>query len=87
MGDIGGFNTEFRLAADYNFMLKMLSFTRNGFISNQILVDFFAGGQSHNLAIIKENYLVRKLNFGFSILLFVYFVRDFIRYFRGFFLG
>lgn len=87
MKDIGGFNTEFRLAADYNFILKMLSVTRNGFFFNQVLVDFFAGGQSHNLAIIKENYFVRKSNFGFSISLFIYLIRDLIRYFRGSLLG
>lgn len=87
MEDIGGFNTEFRLAADYNFILKMLSFTRNGFFFNQVLVDFFAGGQSHNLAIINENYLVRKSNFGFSLSLYVYLIRDLIRHLRGNLLG
>jgi hypothetical protein len=87
MEDIGGFNTEFKLAADYNFIVKMLSFTRRGFVSNQVLLDFFAGGQSHNLAIVNENYLVRRSNYGFSISLLVYLVRDLIRYFRGILLG
>lgn len=77
--DIGGFDTRFRLAADYDFILRMLKKTRNGYFSNQVLVDFYAGGQSQKLAIVSENYAVRKSNYGFTIYLCFTLIRDLIR--------
>jgi len=82
--DIGGFDTRFRLAADYDFILRMFKKTRNGYLSNQVLVDFYAGGQSQKHAIVRENYHVRKSNYGFSIYLYFAFLKDLIRQGIGF---
>ena len=62
----------------------MLKKTRNGYLCNQVLVDFYAGGQSQKLAIVRENYHVRKLNYGFSIYLYFAFLMDIIRQGIGF---
>jgi glycosyltransferase involved in cell wall biosynthesis len=81
---IGGFNVKYKLAADFDLIIKLLNKTRNGIFLESLLVNFFAGGQSQKFSIIKENFLVRKSNYGYSIFLIIYLLKDFIRLVRGY---
>lgn len=61
--EIGGFNEEYRFAADYDFILKLIR-KYKGVFTEKLLVDFYMGGASSSMKILKENNSVRMKHYN-----------------------
>ena len=83
INNIGWFDENYKTSADFDLLIRLLNKTRNGFFVESVLVNFYAGGQSQKINIIKENFKVRKSNYGLSIFLVFYLFKDLIRHYRG----
>ncbi|MGA6119748.1 glycosyltransferase family 2 protein [Sphingobacterium anhuiense] len=80
---IGLFDLNFRIAADFDFVIKLLQSNYVGKINNKPLMNFYLGGISNNYKILNENNLVRTKHFKDIFKLKLAYSLDLLRYFKN----
>lgn len=78
--EIGGFDLEFKITADFDFIVKLLKGKYLGAYNDQSLFNFYMGGVSQSFNVIKENHKVHLKHFdNTGYIYFAYFL-DYLRY-------
>jgi glycosyltransferase involved in cell wall biosynthesis len=80
--ELGGFSLNYKIASDYDFILKLLKSKYSGYVINKPMINFYMGGASQNINIIKENNNVRKGHYNKILFLKLAFLFDCLRYLK-----
>lgn len=78
--ELNGFDTQFKIAADYDFIVRLLKGGYSGTFIYQPLVRFYLGGVSDNRKILFENNGVRLKNYDNKFLIFFAYLLDQLRW-------
>jgi glycosyltransferase involved in cell wall biosynthesis len=79
---LNSFDLTYKIAADFDFIAKLLSGDYKGVYNNRCLLNFHAGGASEKFEIIRENHLVRNKYFNNVLFVYIALTLDYLRYFK-----
>jgi hypothetical protein len=79
---MGGFSLKFKIASDFDFVIKLIKSKYKGIALKKCLFNFYMGGVSQNFKIIIENHNVRKEHFNNKIFLVSALFIDSLRYLK-----
>ncbi|SMO61511.1 glycosyltransferase family 2 protein [Solitalea koreensis] len=80
---LGGFDTQFRIAADYDFVLRLFRLTNKGAVLKKSLVNFYLGGVSNSSKILAENHNVRIKNYNSQVFIYLAYALDYLRWIKN----
>lgn len=80
---MGLFDLHFRIAADFDFVIRLLKAGYKGAANDKPVLNFYMGGVSNNFKIVKENNLVREKHFDQEFNLKKAYFLDLLRYLKN----
>lgn len=80
--EIGGFDLNFKITSDFDFIVKLLKGKYLGIYNEKSLFNFYMGGISQNFDVIKENHKVRVKHFDNMAFIYCAYFLDYLRYLK-----
>ncbi|WP_454879145.1 glycosyltransferase family 2 protein [Sphingobacterium detergens] len=81
--DIGLFDLKFRIAADFDFVIRLLKENYTGKYNKDPQLNFYLGGISNDFRVIKENNNVRAKHYNKFFKLKIAYLLDLLRYIKN----
>lgn len=83
INSIGGFDLNFKITSDFDFIVKLLKGKYIGVYNNNCLFNFYMGGVSQNYKVVKDNHRVRIKHFNNLIYIYLAYFLDNLRYLKN----